>query len=196
MVVLTPTSLRLPILPVRDVVIFPGAIVSLFVGRPRSLKAIEVATLQDKKLFIVTQRDMHVDEPTAEDLYGMGVCCAVLQAVRLPDGTTKVLVEGLERAKVLEFAIGRELIEAWVEVLPSERIEGPHIEALRRNVMEQFERYAALNPKLPAGTLMSVADVEDAGAFADLVASHLLVKIEENNGYWRRQTQRTGLSRC
>ncbi len=179
MAVLTPTSLRLPILPVRDVVIFPGAIVSLFVGRPRSLKAIEVATLQDKKLFIVTQRDMHIDEPTAEDLYGMGVCCAVLQAVRLPDGTTKVLVEGLERAKVLEFAIGRELMEAWVEVLSPERIEGPHIEALRRNVMEQFERYAALNPKLPAGTLMSVADVEDAGAFADLVASHLLVKIEE-----------------
>ncbi|HOK20258.1 MAG TPA: LON peptidase substrate-binding domain-containing protein, partial [Thermosynergistes sp.] len=88
MAVLTPTSLRLPILPVRDVVIFPGAIVSLFVGRPRSLKAIEVATLQDKKLFIVTQRDMHIDEPTAEDLYSMGVCCTVLQAVRLPDGTT------------------------------------------------------------------------------------------------------------
>lgn len=172
-------SLLLPVLPIRDMVLFPGVIVPLFVGRPRSLKAIEEATLQDKKLFVVSQRDVRVDDPGPEDLYRVGTLCQVLQVVRIPDGTTKVLVEGNLRAQASDYDFQREFVSAEVDPLEYEEPYSSGTEPLRRTVLEQFERYVNLHPKIPSEVQVSLAGVEDPFLAADLVASHLLVRIQE-----------------
>ena len=127
-------SSLLPVLPIRDMVLFPGVIVPLFVGRPRSLKAIEEATLQDKKLFVVSQRDVRVDDPGAEDLYELGTLCQVLQVVRIPDGTTKVLVEGNLRARAERYDFQRDFVAAQVVPLEHEDPYSDQAEPLRRSV--------------------------------------------------------------
>ncbi|MDD3917488.1 MAG: LON peptidase substrate-binding domain-containing protein, partial [Synergistaceae bacterium] len=108
------------VLPVRDIVIFPGIIAPLFVGRPRSLKAIEMAMLQDRNVLVVAQKEMQVDDPRVEDLYSVGTVCSILQMVRIPDGTTKVLIEGVERVQVVSYGKGKETLEADVVSLPWE----------------------------------------------------------------------------
>lgn len=170
---------RVPVLPVRDIVLFPGIIVPLFVGRPRSLKALEDAMLRERKVLVLAQKEMLVEDPGEDDLFRVGTLCQVLQMVRVPDGTTKALVEGIERVSAASFTQEKDYFEAFLET-PEETLGDPEkIEALRRSVLEHFERYVTLHPKIPHEVAMSVLAVEAPGAFADMVASHLLVKVTE-----------------
>ena len=166
------------VLPVRDIVIFPGIIAPLFVGRPRSLKAIEMAMLQDRNVLVVAQKEMQVDDPRIEDLYSVGTVCSILQMVRIPDGTTKVLIEGVERVQVESYGKGKETLEAEVVSLPWEEHHSPNLEALKRSVLEQFEKYVTLHPRIPGEVLISVMNVEDPRQISDLVGSHLSLKVE------------------
>ena len=166
------------VLPVRDIVIFPGIIAPLFVGRPRSLKAIEMAMLQDRNVLVVAQKEMQVDDPRIEDLYSVGTVCSILQMVRIPDGTTKVLIEGVERVQIESYGKGKETLEAEVVSLPWAEHHSPNLEALKRSVLEQFEKYVTLHPRIPGEVLISVMNVEDPRQISDLVGSHLSLKVE------------------
>ncbi len=171
---------RVPLLPVRDLVLFPGVIVPLFVGRPRSLKALEEAMLHDRTVLVVAQKDMTVEDPEPEDLYETGVLTNVMQMLRLPDGTTKVLVEGLSRASILGISVEGDAIFARTGALAQEiTLKDAETEALKRTLLAQFDKYVSLHPKIPLEVLMSVANVEEPGQVADLVASHLTVRIQE-----------------
>jgi ATP-dependent Lon protease len=173
-------SRRVPLLPVRDLVLFPGVIVPLFVGRPRSLKALEEAMLHDRTVLVVAQKDMSVEDPEPEDLYEVGVLTNIMQMLRLPDGTTKVLVEGVSRASILGITVENDTAFASVETPAAESInKDAETEALKRTLLAQFDRYVSLHPKIPLEVLMSVANVEEAGQVVDLVASHLTVRIQE-----------------
>ena len=144
---------KIPLLPVRDLVLFPGVIVPLFVGRPRSLKALEEAMLHDKTVLVVAQRDMTVEDPEPEDIFETGTITTVLQMLRLPDGTTKVLVEGVSRASVLDVGIERDTYFARVEVFEHpQSLKGSEVEELRRTILAQFDRYVTLHPKSPWST--------------------------------------------
>ena len=166
------------VLPIRDIVVFPGIIAPLFVGRPRSLKAIEMAMLQDKTILVVTQKDMQVDDPLPEDLYDTGNLCTILQMVRIPDGTTKVLIEAVERVTVQQYLHGKETLEAEILSLEWEEHSSPNLEPLKRSVLEQFEKYVTLHPRIPAEVLITIMNVDDPRQISDLVASHLFIKVE------------------
>lgn len=170
----------IPLLPVRDLVLFPGVIVPLFVGRPRSLRALEEAMLHDRTVLVVAQKEMSVEDPEPEDIYGVGTVTNVMQMLRLPDGTTKVLVEGISRASIIEIQVERDSFFARTEPLETLPLaKGNELEALKRTVLAQFDKYVTLHPKIPLEVLMSVAAADDPGQAADLVASHLTVKMDE-----------------
>ncbi|MDR1019826.1 MAG: endopeptidase La [Synergistaceae bacterium] len=168
-----------PVLPIRDVVIFPGVIAPLFVGRPRSLKSVEEASLTDKNLLVVAQRDNAAEEPSPSDLYNVGTLCQVIQMVRIPDGSTKVLIEGTSRALVQSYVPAGEYLSAEIIQMQYDGDLSTGAEPLRRAVLEQFERYVNLHPKLPIEIAFSLSSVEDPFLFADIVASHIQVKISE-----------------
>ena len=167
-----------PVLPIRDVVLFPGIIIPLFVGRPRSLKAIESALLHDKKIFVVTQKKMDTEDPAIDDLYETGTLCNILQMVRIPDGTTKVLVEGISRMRIGAYVRDGDLMEARLLSMPWRDSESPHMEALKRRVLDGFERYNTLQPRIPGEVMSSILGIDDIGQLVNLVASHISVKTE------------------
>lgn len=167
-----------PVLPIRDVVLFPGIIVPLFVGRPRSLKAIEIALLQDKKIFVVAQKHMETEDPESDELYEIGTLCNILQMVRVPDGTTKVLVEGISRMKVQSYGKDRDALEAHLTPLPWQNAESSNLEALKRRVLDSFERYNTLQPRIPGEVMSSILGIDDLGQLLNLVGSHISVKLE------------------
>lgn len=170
----------IPLLPVRDLVLFPGVIVPLFVGRPRSLRALEEAMLHDRTVLVVAQKDMSVEDPEPEDIFTVGTVTNVMQMLRLPDGTTKVLVEGASRASIVEVHLERDTFFAKIEPLEAPPLSLVNeIEALKRTVLAQFDKYVSIHPKIPLEVLMSVASLDDPGQVADLVASHLTVRISE-----------------
>lgn len=171
-----------PVLPIRDVVLFPGVIVPLFVGRPRSLKAIEIALLQDKKIFVVLQRRMDTEDPESGELYEVGTLCNILQMVRIPDGTTKVLVEGVARARVTGWGKDRDAFFAGLVPVPWGETESSSMEALKRRVLDSFERYNVLQPRIPGEVMASIVGIEDLGQLVNLIGSHISVKIEEKQG--------------
>ena len=175
----TESTRQYHVLPVRDLVLFPGIITPLFVGRPRSLKAIELAMLQDKTVVIVAQKDMQTEDPEPEDLFEVGTLCNILQMIRIPDGTTKVLIEGIDKVRILRFTKGTEVLEADVVPVKWEKNFSEKSEALKRSVLEQFEKYVTLHPKIPSEVLVSAVNIEDPGQLADLVASHLTIKVRE-----------------
>ena len=168
-----------PVLPVRDVVIFPGVIAPLFVGRDKSLKSVEDATLGEKNVLVVAQRDNSQDEPTPEDLYDVGTLCHVVQMVRIPDGTTKVLIEGGARAIVQRYEHTVSNITADVIPVAFEGELSARAEPLRRSVLQQFERYVNLHPRLPVEIAFSLSGVEDPSVFADMVSSHIQIRVSE-----------------
>ncbi|MDR3281129.1 MAG: endopeptidase La [Synergistaceae bacterium] len=168
-----------PVLPVRDIVIFPGVIAPLFVGRPHSLKAIEEASISDKNVLVVAQKDNSSEDPGPDELYTMGTMCHVIQMVRLPDGSTKVLIEGNTRALVSDYMNAGEYMAADVIPVAYEDDLSSRAEPLRRAVLEQFERYVNLHPKLPIEIAFSLASVDDPFLFADIISSHIQVKISE-----------------
>ncbi|MDR1885991.1 MAG: endopeptidase La [Synergistaceae bacterium] len=169
----------IPVLPVRDVVIFPGVIAPLFVGRPRSLRGIEEASLNDRDLLIVAQRDNASEDPKPEELFSVGTLCRVIQMVRIPDGSTKVLIEGNSRARVVAYISSGDYVAADIENISFDGELSGRAEPLRRAVLEQFERYVNLHPKLPIEIAFSLSNVEDVFLFADIISSHIQVRISE-----------------
>jgi ATP-dependent Lon protease len=175
----TPTSLT-PVLSLRDVVVYPYMVIPLFVGRERSMLALDNAMNIDKRILLVTQKSPEIDEPGGEDLYPVGTLGNVLQLVKLPDGTTKVLVEGSQRVKLLEIQESDGYFSASWEPLPTdEEFDEREMDVLMRSVVSLFEQYVKLNRKIPPELLTTLAGIDDASRLADTVAAHLTVKIEE-----------------
>jgi len=168
-----------PVLPLRDIVVFPHMIVPLFVGRDKSVRALEDVMKDDKQILLVTQKNAAQDEPSPEDIYSVGTVGTVLQLLKLPDGTVKVLVEGGERARIAKFAENQEFFQAYAEVLPEKVGDDRELDALGRTVVAQFEQYIKLNKKIPPEVLVSINQIDDPSKLADTVASHLSLKIVE-----------------
>jgi len=167
----------LPVLPLRDIVVFPHMVVPLFVGREKSVRALEEVMKTDKQILLVTQKDRDEDDPAPEAIYDVGVLASVLQLLKLPDGTVKVLVEGRSRAAVLRFTSREDFYEADVAAIEEEGGEASEAEALSRAVIEQFETYVKLNKKVPPEALAAIPQITEAGKLADNIAAHLAVKI-------------------
>ncbi|MFM2262879.1 MAG: hypothetical protein RI959_1555 [Pseudomonadota bacterium] len=172
----------LPLLPLRDVVVFPHMVIPLFVGRPKSIKALEAAMLNERRIMLVAQKTAAKDDPSPEDMFEMGCVASILQMLKLPDGTVKVLVEGVQRAKVLAVEEGEQHFNASVQpVDPTEEVaanDATELEALRRAVMQQFDQYVKLNKKIPSEILTSISSIDDPGRLADTIAAHLPLKLE------------------
>ena len=169
----------LPVLPLRDIVVFPSMIVPLFVGRDKSVAALEAAMAADKEIFLVAQLDAAEDDPTRADLHEVGVTAAVLQLLKLPDGTVRVLVEGKARARIAELEEGGAFLTATVDPVLDEAVEGTEVDALMRSVVSQFEAYAKQNRKMPAETAVQLAEIEDAAKLADAVMANIQVKVAD-----------------
>jgi len=172
-----PPTLSLPLLPLRDIVVFPGMVAPLFVGRENSINALEYAMSLDKRIFLSAQQDAKVDKPTPTDIYEIGTIGVILQLLRLPDGTVKVLIEGKERAKVVNYLDHPDFFLAEVSLVMDQPSEMNVIEALLRSVISTFKTYARLNKKIPAEVVSSVEALADASAIADTVAAHLSLKL-------------------
>ncbi|RMF11476.1 MAG: endopeptidase La, partial [Alphaproteobacteria bacterium] len=166
-----------PVLPLRDIVVFPHMIVPLFVGREKSVKALEDVMNDDKRILLVSQKNANQDNPQPSDIYEVGTVASVLQLLKLPDGTVKVLVEGGERARIIRFTDRQDFFEAEAEILPEIRADEKELEGLSRSVLSEFEQYVKLNKKIPPEVLVSVNQVDDPSKLADTVASHLALKI-------------------
>ncbi|WP_298395921.1 endopeptidase La [Sphingobium sp.] len=170
---------RFPLLPLRDIVVFPQMIVPLFVGRDKSVAALEAAMEGNKEIFLVSQLDPAEDDPGRDSLYDTGVVAVVLQLLKLPDGTVRVLVEGKHRAQLDSMEAGDTHLIAHVVPVEDIPAEGPEAAALMRSVAEQFENYAKLNKKLPAETPVQLREIEDAGRLADAVSANINVKVSD-----------------
>ncbi|MDE1711695.1 endopeptidase La [Chromobacterium amazonense] len=169
----------LPLLPLRDVVVFPHMVIPLFVGRAKSIRALELAMDEGKQILLVAQRSASKDEPSAEDLYSVGTIAAVLQMLKLPDGTVKVLVEGRQRATIKQVGEEDGCFVAEFTPLSSELEETNETEAMRRALLAQFEQYVKLNKKIPPEVLNSLAGIDRAGRMADSIIAHLPLKLEQ-----------------
>jgi ATP-dependent Lon protease len=176
--VLPADPIELPLLPLRDVVVFPHMVIPLFVGRPKSIKALESAMEAGRQIMLVAQKAAGKDEPRADDMFEVGCVSSILQMLKLPDGTVKVLVEGLQRATTDKIDDSGEHFVAVVRPVPPEPDTSPEIEALRRAVTQQFDQYVKLNKKIPPEILTSIAGIDDAGRLADTIAAHLPLKLE------------------
>jgi len=185
----------MPVLPLRDVVVYPHMVIPLFVGREKSIQALERAMGLDKKIFLVAQKDAGQDDPNPEDIYRIGTVSTILQLLKLPDGTVKVLVEGGERARVDEFVDGEEFFGAELTVLDAEEDEEDEreIEVLTRSVLAQFEQYVKLNKKVPPEILASLTSIDDPGRLADTIAAHLSVKIDQKQAILEIESRRERL---
>ena len=172
-------ALVLPVLPLRDIVVFPHMIVPLFVGREKSVRALENVMQDDKQILLVAQKNAADDNPNTDDIYEIGAIGTVLQLLKLPDNTVKVLVEGVRRARVKRYVDNPEFFEAEVEAIDETETDGDQIEGLARSVVSQFEGYVKLNKKVPPEVLGSIGQIEDPAKLADTVASHINIKIPE-----------------
>ena len=168
-----------PLLPLRDVVVFPHMVIPLFVGRPKSIKAMEIAMEAGKSILLVAQKSAAKDDPAAEDMYEIGCISNILQMLKLPDGTVKVLVEGTQRARIQDIADARSHYVADATPVPQEGAESTEVEAMRRALIAQFDQYVKLNKKIPPEILTSLAGIEEAGRLADTIAAHLPLKLEQ-----------------
>ncbi len=176
--ILPSDPITLPLLPLRDVVVFPHMVIPLFVGRPKSIKALEAAMESGRQIMLVAQKAAGKDEPKADDMFEIGCVSSILQMLKLPDGTVKVLVEGIQRATTVSITDAEEhFIGEVVPVAPGTEAT-PEIEALRRAVTQQFDQYVKLNKKIPPEILTSIAGIDDPGRLADTIAAHLPLKLE------------------
>lgn len=173
-------DLNLPLLPLRDIVVFPGMIVPLFVGRDKSVVALEKAMAANKEIFLVAQLDPAEDDPGKDDLYDIGVTATIMQLLKLPDGTVRVLVEGKQRAQLRDLLErGSEYVEAAVSLVVEQDADGPEATALMRSVADQFENYSKLNKKMPAETAVQLSEIETPSALADAVAANIQLKVSD-----------------
>ena len=174
------TAQPTPVLSLRDVVVYPHMVIPLFVGRERSILALDKAMDRDKRIVLVTQRSAEIDDPAEEDLFRVGTLATVLQLLKLPDGTTKVLVEGGERVKIDEYTEDNGFFEAHWELIPvSSGGDEKELEVTMRSLVSLFEQYVKLNRKIPPELLTTLAGIDDAGRLADTVAAHLTIRLEE-----------------
>ncbi|MGL5250599.1 MAG: LON peptidase substrate-binding domain-containing protein, partial [Enterovibrio sp.] len=171
-------SIEIPVLPLRDVVVYPHMVIPLFVGRNKSIRCLEVAMEKDKKILLVAQTDATIEEPTIADLYHVGTVASILQLLKLPDGTVKVLVEGLQRVKVEQFIEG-EFFTASANYLPSALLDEREEEVLVRTAISQFEGFVKLNKKIPPEVLTSLNGIDDVARLADTIAAHMPLKLQD-----------------
>ncbi|MBP7485143.1 MAG: endopeptidase La, partial [Aquabacterium sp.] len=176
--ILPSEPINLPLLPLRDVVVFPHMVIPLFVGRPKSIKALEAAMEAGRQIMLVAQKAAGKDEPKAEDMFDIGCVSSILQMLKLPDGTVKVLVEGVQRANTSSIDDSGEFFTAEVVPVQPEGQITPEVEALRRAVTQHFDQYVKLNKKIPPEILTSISGIDDAGRLADTIAAHLPLKLE------------------
>lgn len=176
---MTEKTTTYPVLPLRDIVVFPHMIVPLFVGREKSISALEDVMSDDKQVLLATQKSASVDDPGQDDVFEVGTVGTVLQLLKLPDGTVKVLVEGTHRAKITSYVENDKFFEAHAEIIDEVSENTQEEEALKRAVVTQFEQYIKLNKKIPPEVLVSVSQIEDPSKLADTIASHIAVKIQE-----------------
>ncbi|MGZ5079001.1 MAG: endopeptidase La [Usitatibacter sp.] len=169
----------LPLLPLRDVVVFPHMVIPLFVGRPKSIKALEAAMEEGKNVVLVAQKSAAKDEPNPEDLYDVGTVSTILQMLKLPDGTVKVLVEGVQRARIERVLTDKPNFEAEIELIAAEEPDSNEVEAMRRTLLAQFDQYVKLNKKIPPEVLTSLSGIDGAGRLSDTIAAHLPLKLEQ-----------------
>ena len=195
MSIVTSQGEMLPVLPLRDIVVFPHMIVPLFVGREKSVRALEDVMREDKQILLVAQKNAAQDEPQPEDIYSVGTVSTVLQLLKLPDGTVKVLVEGGRRARIMKYGDKNEFFQAEVEYIDEQDGDEKELEALSRSVVGEFEQYIKLNKKIPPEALVSINQIEDASKLADTVASHLALKISEKQELLEIQTTGERLER-
>ena len=173
------TSYKLPLLPLRDVVILPHMVAPLFVGREKSIRALEEAMKTDKKILLSAQIDAKTNDPGPEDIYKVETIGTIVQMLRLPDGTVKILVEGVNRAKLIGYDDENKFFNVEVEDLAEESESGVETNAIMRSLTEAFEDYTKLNKKVPTETLVTIAAIEDASKLSDTIASHLTFKLSD-----------------
>lgn len=172
-------TVQLPLLPLRDVVVFPHMVIPLFVGRPKSIKALETAMEAGKSIVLVAQKSAAKDEPAPEDLYGIGTIANILQMLKLPDGTVKVLVEGSQRARINQIVDAKTYFAVEATPIPADNEITHEIEAMRRTLVAQFDQYVKLNKKIPPEILTSLGGIDEPGRLADTIAAHLPLKLEQ-----------------
>ncbi|GGK69192.1 endopeptidase La [Amphritea balenae] len=173
------TSTTLPVLPLRDVVVYPHMVIPLFVGREKSIQALEAAMLQDKEILLIAQKNASDDEPIGSDLFDIGTVASVLQMLKLPDGTVKVLVEGDYRARIDQLHETEEHFTADISVLPIEEVSTGEAEIYKRTALDQFERFVQVNKKIPSEVLTSLGSIDEIGRLADTIAAHMSLKLPE-----------------
>jgi len=170
---------ELPVLPLRDVVVYPHMVIPLFVGREKSIEALEAAMEGDKEILLIAQKNASDDEPVASDLFNIGTVASVLQMLKLPDGTVKVLVEGDYRAQINELADDEGFFSATVSSLPVEKLSTAESEVYKRTALEQFDRFIQINKKIPSEVLTSLQNIDDIGRLSDTIAAHMSLKLDE-----------------
>lgn len=186
---MTAKKKKYPVLPLRDIVVYPKMIVPLFVGRDKSIKALQNVVDNDGSIILTTQKDAATEDPQADDIYHIGTLGSVVQMLKLPDGTVKVLIEGMERVKILKFVKNKEFLEAEAEIIPEEEHEDKiELAALVRAVLSQFEEYVKLSKKTPPEVLVAVNQIEDYAKLADTIAAHLSLKISEKQSLLEGKT--------
>jgi ATP-dependent Lon protease len=172
-------SKTIPLLALRDLVIFPNMVIPLFVGREKSIKALEAAMEKDRIILLVAQRDARTDDPKKEDIYEIGTLSEILQILKLPDGAIRVLVEGLTRVKIKNYTSEDPYYEVEIEDMPEAAAASKETEAIMRLTLEEFQKHVKMNKKIPPETIMSVSDIDNAGRLADVIAAHVALKHEE-----------------
>ncbi len=190
-----PETVELPLLPLRDVVVFPHMVIPLFVGRPKSIKALEVAMEGGRSILLVAQKSAAKDDPEPADLYAIGCIANILQMLKLPDGTVKVLVEGSQRARVEAVVVQPNLLTATASTLPIGLADDHEIEAMRRAVVTQFDQFVKLNKKIPPEVLSSISGIEEAGRLADTIAAHLPLRLEQKQEVLEMENVRDRIDR-
>ncbi len=169
----------IPVLPLRDVVVYPHMVIPLFVGRDKSIKALEAAMAADKEILLVAQKSAGEDDPGTDDIYRIGTLSNILQLLKLPDGTVKVLVEGSQRAKIVHFLPNDDFFQAQTQILETQLLEEREAEVMSRSVLNQFDQYVKLNKKVPPEVLTSLSGIDDPDRLVDTIAAHMSLKIEE-----------------
>lgn len=170
---------RFPLLPLRGLLVYPSMVLHLDVGREKSVKALEKAMVDDNLILLCSQSEVNIEEPTEEDIFSVGTVVKVRQMLKLPNGTIRVLVEGMERAEIVKFLDNEEFYEVLAEERPEEESDDPEIDALMRTVLAQFEHYINLSKKITPETLAAVSDIDEPGRLADVITSHLSLKIKD-----------------
>jgi ATP-dependent Lon protease len=186
-------AIAFPVLPLRDVVVYPHMVIPLFVGRDKSIQALDAAMANNKQILLVAQKNADVDDPSTDDMYRVGTLATILQLLKLPDGTVKVLVEGGQRANILEFVSTEDYFSVQIQIEDQEDFEDVvESEVLTRSITDLFDQYVKLNKKVPPEVLTSLSGIEEPGRLADTIAAHMSLKLKRNSRYWKSSVYANG----